>query len=145
MRLFHPRHARLFQLQTKIMAKSPVIYEEVFLYLGSSGRKYADGCSETRKRSIRRFSSNVVLEDMLLFYGQTSRRWISDKKMQQQILEALHDNPTGGCHFGRDKTREKIVKRYFWHGQYEDIDSYVKTCKKCQKVFASYSNILITY
>ena len=64
------------------------------------------------------------------------RRWISDKQkqMQQQILQSLHDNPTGGCHFGRDRTRDKVVKRYFWQGQYEDIDNYIKTCEKCQKV-----------
>ena len=62
------------------------------------------------------------------------RRWIEDKEKQQQILKALHDDPAGGCHFGRDITREKVVSRYFWHVQYEDIDYYVKTCDKCQKV-----------
>ena len=31
--------------------------------------------------------------------------------MQQQILQSLHDNPAGGCHFGRDKTRDKVSSR----------------------------------
>ena len=46
------------------------------------------------------------------------------------------DNSAGGCgcHFGKDKTRDKIASRYFWRGQYDDIDEYIKTCEKCQKV-----------
>lgn len=120
------------------MAKkqTPVTYCEVFKYF-SSASKYAVDCSDARKRSIRRFADNVVLEDGVLFYirdSECKRRWISDKKTQQEILQSLHDDPSGGCHFGRDKTRDKVVKRYYWHGQYEDIDNYVKTCEKCQKV-----------
>ena len=43
--------------------------------------------------------------------------------------------PCGGCHFGRDKTRDKVASRYFWHGQLDDVDYYIKTCEKCQKVY----------
>lgn len=64
-----------------------------------------------------------------------TRQWIHDESTQKQILQSLHDNPTGGCHFGRDKTRDKVVKRYFWHALYDDVDNYVKTCVRCQKVY----------
>lgn len=119
--------------------KNPVRYGEVFLYL--RGGKYEEGCSDTRKRSIRRFAANVVLEDGVLFYVQRSkgkndvkRRWVEDKKQQEQILVSLHDSSAGGCHFGRDKTRDKVISRYYWHNLYEDIDNYVKSCEVCQKV-----------
>ena len=121
------------------MARTPVSHAEVFQYL-SKANKYAEGCSDARKRSIRRFAGNIALENGTLFYlskdkGQIhKRRWISDKKVQQEIIESVHDNVAGGCHFGRDKSREKIVRRYFWHGQYEDVDSYIQTCETCQKV-----------
>ena len=65
---------------------------------------------------------------------KSKRQWIEDEQKQKQILQSLHDDPAGGCHFGRDKTRDKIASRYFWHGQYDDIDEYIKTCEKCQKV-----------
>lgn len=117
--------------------KNPVSYDEVFKYLSDMENRYYGDCSDTRKRSIRRFSENVLLEDGILYYDhgkRNKRRWIADQQQQQQILQSLHDNPTGGCHFSRDKTRDKVVSRYFWQGQYEDIDNYVKTCEKCQKV-----------
>ena len=60
------------------------------------------------------------------------RQWIGDKEMQQQILQSLHDNPAGGCHFGRDKTRDKVSREYFWH---DNVDYYIKTCGKYQKVY----------
>ena len=127
--------------------KNPVTYGEVFQFLSKRADKYAEGCSESRKRAIRKFSENILLEDGVLFYLQhedkekkevkSKRQWVHDHQMQQQILQSLHDDPAGGCHFGRDKTRDKVARRYFWHGQYDDIDHYCKTCEKCQKVLTA--------
>lgn len=113
-------------------APKAVTYDEVFLRLSESKCKYSTNCSDSRKRAIRKFSKNVALVDGILYYNQ--RKWISDTKLQQQILKSIHSDSSGGCHFGRDKTREKIAKRYYWHGMYEDIDSFVKTCVDCQRV-----------
>ena len=126
------------------MSKEAVEYGEVHRYLSRTDSKYADGCSESRKRAIRRFSARVILEDGILYYLQFSekdeeqvtkkKQWVSDKQKQQQILRSLHDDQAGGCHFGRDKTREKVASRYYWSTMYEDVDDYIKTCEKCQKV-----------
>ena len=122
----------------------PVTYSEVFQFLSNKEQKYASGCSSSRKRAIRKFSENVRLEDGVLFYFhdegkenkilKNKRRWIHDQQTKQQILNSVHDDPAGGCHFGRDKTRDKVATRYFWHGLFDDVDDYVKTCDKCQKV-----------
>lgn len=119
--------------------KQQVTYSEVHRYLShSSSAKFEEECSEIRRRTIRRFSSNIILEDGLLFHVQgaegTKRRWIYEKEQQKQIIMSIHDNPAGGCHFGRDKTRDKVTSKYYWHNQYEDIDNYVKVCEACQKV-----------
>ena len=80
-----------------VMARTPVSHAEVFQYL-SKANKYSEGCSDARKRSIRRFTGNIALENGTLFYlskdkGQIhKRRWISDKKVQQEIIESVHDN-----------------------------------------------------
>ncbi len=119
---------------------NPVSYDEVFLYL-SKTCKYSPGCGESRKRAIRKFSQNITKRDGVLFY--TNRKWIVDSNMQQQIMKSLHSDSGGGCHFGRDKTREKIVKRYYWHCIYQDIDCFLNTCEQCQKV--CHMNFFIFY
>ena len=132
-----PRRLRCQEV-TKMSKKNVVTYDEVFRFLNSKNKQYAEGCTETRKRSIQRFAENISLEDGVLFYLQhedqekqtvkSKQQWISDEQKQKQILQSLHDDPAGGCHFGRDKTRDKVVSRYFWHGQHDDIDEYIKTC-----------------
>ena len=122
------------------MSKNAVTYDEVFRYMSDKTRRYAEECTDSRKRAIRKFSENIRLEDGVLFYLQyedkekqtvkSKRQWISDEQKQKQILKSLHDDPFGGCHFGRDK----VSSRYFWHGHYNNIDEYIKTCDKCQKV-----------
>ena len=121
-----------FPARTIITTKRAVTYDEVYQYLSKADSKYAANCSESRRRAIRKFSKNVVLVDGVLHYDE--RKWISDSKLQQQILKLIHSDSSGRCHFGRDKTREKIAKRYYWHGMYDDIDLFVKTCIDCQKV-----------
>ena len=104
-----------------------------------------DVLNSAQKAEKERFASfREHLEDGVLFYVQlddkeqqnvkNKRQWISDEKKQKQVLQSLHDDPVGGCHFGRDKTRDKVCSRYFWHGQCDDIDECIKTCDKCQKV-----------
>lgn len=127
--------------------KEPVTYSEVFRYL-SSKEKYDEKCAGSKKRAIRKFAECVELQDGVLHYLQYEdrkaakkerkvkyrRQWIHDDTTKKHILQSLHDNPMGGSHFGRDKTRSKVVKRYYWHGMYDEIDNYVKTCVRCQKV-----------
>ncbi|CAF4427326.1 unnamed protein product, partial [Didymodactylos carnosus] len=53
----------------------------------------------------------------------------------EQLKEAQHDDlqlqdimRTNGVHFGRDRTIEKIKKRYFWPSMNKDIANYVQSC-----------------
>ena len=69
------------------MAKSPVTYDEVYRYLDGSECKYAaEGCTESRKRAIHRFS---------------------EKNSYRSGIFILSSD------FGRDKMRDKVVKRFF--------------------------------
>ena len=75
---------------------NPVTYGEVFQFLSKRAEKYVEDCSESRKRAIRKFSENILLEDGVLFYLQhegkekkevkSKRQWIHDHQMQQQIF-----------------------------------------------------------
>ena len=52
------------------MSKNAVTYDEVFKYLSDKKRRYANDCTESRKRAICKFSENIRLEDGVLFYVQ---------------------------------------------------------------------------
>ena len=57
----------------------------------------------------------------LLFLMQVIR----DRTTKIRILEACHDDRVGGCHFGRDRTIDKITARYYWKGIYKDTEEWV--------------------
>ena len=50
---------------------------------------------------------------------------IRDRVAKTRILEACHDDRVGGCHFGRDRTVDKIAARYYWRGIYNDTEDWV--------------------
>ena len=42
-------------------------------------------------------------------------------------MEACHDERVGGCHFGRDKTAEKVGSRYYWKRLDADVEDWVSS------------------
>ena len=56
---------------------------------------------------------------------------IRDKTVKLRILEACHDDRVGGCHFGRDRTIDKVTTRYYWKGIYKDTEEWVSTRLNC--------------
>ena len=49
------------------------------------------------------------------------------------MLEACHNDPVSGAHFGRDKVLEKIEERYYWVGIVRDVQNITRTCDRCQR------------
>ena len=80
---------------TMSSSKCAVTYKECFKYL-FDGERYAKGTSESRKRSIRRFTTGrVTVENGILYYcenGQEKmkRQWIETRETQTQILQSIH-------------------------------------------------------
>lgn len=59
------------------------------------------------------------------------RIWLgSNKLLQSQIIQALHDSPVGG-HSGIPATFQKIKPLFYWPGMRADIQSYVRSCSIC--------------
>ena len=52
-------------------------------------------------------------------------------ELREWALNTAHDGV--GCgHFGRDKTLEKLSRRFYWNGMAEDASQWCATCNVCQ-------------
>ena len=47
-----------------------------------------------------------------------------------ELISRHHDDPLAG-HFGFDKTRELITRKYYWPSLRKDVEAYVKGCDVC--------------
>ena len=86
------------------------MYQQVYDYL--QNEKYPDEFSKSPKRGLRRRSQDFVVQDGVLFYqGKNKesqpRRWITDPKQKQQILEGCHSlRSTSWTFWSRQDKRE---------------------------------------
>ena len=51
---------------------------------------------------------------------------------RQMVLELGHEIPLAG-HPGIEKTRQRILKRFYWPTLYKDVEEFYLTCVKCRK------------
>ena len=54
------------------------------------------------------------------------------KVCRQVALVMAHDIPIAG-HLGRDKTRQRLLRRFFWPSVFREVEEYCRTCGICQK------------
>ena len=52
------------------------------------------------------------------------------KVIQTELISRHHDDPLAG-HFGINKTRELIGRKYYWLSLRKDVEAYVKGCNVC--------------
>ena len=78
--------------------------------------------------------------------GLLYRHWRSREDPQQQPVEQLvvphclcmevlhqsHDEPMAG-HLGINKTRERVLGKFYWPGIFKDVATYCRTCDACHK------------
>ena len=50
--------------------------------------------------------------------------------IRTKLISKYHDNPLTG-HFGIEKTRELVARKYYWPTLRHDVDNYVKGCDVC--------------
>ena len=50
--------------------------------------------------------------------------------IRSELISRHHDDPLAG-HFGIDKTRELIARKYYWPTLRRDVEAYVKSCDVC--------------
>ena len=61
-----------------------------------------------------------------------SLQLIVPRELQREVLWNAHDGLLGG-HLGQKKTREKVLKKFYWRGIREDCNNWVNTCDVCAR------------
>ena len=51
--------------------------------------------------------------------------------LKEWVLHASHDDPLCG-HLGKDKTLERVQRRFWWRGMAKDVTEWCKCCGTCQ-------------
>ena len=50
--------------------------------------------------------------------------------IRAELISRHHDDPLAG-HFGIEKTRELVARKYYWPTLCQDVEDYVKGCDVC--------------
>ena len=54
------------------------------------------------------------------------------KQCRRVVLEMAHEIPLAG-HLGTEKTRQRILRRFYWPTLFRDIEQFCQSCVNCQK------------
>lgn len=55
------------------------------------------------------------------------------KQLRRTVLELAHEIPLAG-HLGKEKTRGRVLRRFYWPNVFGDVEEFCRTCAVCQKV-----------
>jgi hypothetical protein len=56
-----------------------------------------------------------------------------DSPLREVVIRHAHESLSSG-HTGRDKTLERVLRRFYWRGAAEDVGTWVTSCAVCQSV-----------
>ena len=60
-------------------------------------------------------------------------QFVVPRSMKDVVLYQMHEALTSG-HLGKRKTRERLLRRFYWFKVREDADLWVQRCDKCAMV-----------
>ena len=84
---------------------------------------------------VKRLLPSIAIENGIVYYKRPAggKAIFAPKKIVPQIIKAAHDSLLGG-HMGIFKTRNRILKSYYWPGMDKDVQEHVTSCLNCQKI-----------
>ena len=68
-----------------------------------------------------------VLKDGLV--ATRKGQFVVPKSLRAHVIHHAHE---GSAHIGRNRTFERVERKYWWSGMRQDIISWIKTCEACQ-------------
>ncbi|XP_058850824.1 uncharacterized protein LOC131699088 isoform X1 [Acipenser ruthenus] len=65
--------------------------------------------------------------------GEHTHQLLVPHSQRNTIMRLAHTHLLGG-HLGTDKTRDRILLRFFWPGVWREVADFCESCPECQKV-----------
>ena len=63
---------------------------------------------------------------------KTCEQLVLPLRCRSVVMQIGHDAPMAG-HLGVNKTRNRILNRYYWPGIFKDISTYYRSCEVCPR------------
>ena len=57
---------------------------------------------------------------------------VQPRKCRSTVLELSHAIPIAG-HCGKEKTRQRLLRRFYWPTIFQDVEKYCRSCSVCQR------------
>lgn len=98
---------------------------------------FLEGKADSPPKEYRRVTSSLCLRNGILSkknFGPSNSTYllVVPENFRQEILQALHDEPTAG-HLGFARTLRRIQEKYYWPRLTTDVAHYVRSCRNCQR------------
>ena len=84
---------------------------------------------------------NLLIENDILYQmvqpsntikNFTCLQLVVPSELQLEVLQAAHYSVFGGGHFGKTKTYNKVIERWWWPNIYQDVTHYCRSCITCE-------------
>ena len=80
------------------------------------------------------YKDNILFRRWTAITGRnTVEQMVLPAALKSEVLRLAHDTPVGG-HMGVKKTRERVLKHFYWPNIFKEVAEYVLSCDICQKV-----------
>lgn len=80
----------------------------------------------------KQFKDYLIKDNKLYIQRKDKTLRVIPRYKLEEIMKLFHDDETA-AHFGKDTTYDKIKEKYYWPTIRPDIETYVKSCDKCQR------------
>ena len=64
--------------------------------------------------------------------GVEAEQLVVPRTYVSKVLFMAHSHLLG-AHLGMDKTRDRVLNRFYWPGVKQDIEDYCRACPECQR------------
>eukprot|EP00854_Cymbomonas_tetramitiformis_P000935 gene935-biopygen789 len=87
-----------------------------------------------RRQAIEDHAAGVLVDDMIwrVAEGRYQLVLAQDSPLRELVMREAHESPAAG-HTGREKTLDRVNRRFWWPRMSRDVTDWCKSCVVCQQ------------